>query len=774
MTHDGAHNVEQAASQSFEILQQGMRQNRLSDAVESADRGLASSGLSETERRQVGQMVAQQLETAGLLPRVMVEYGQSQFKDLSNGDHYIHAQDLDSRLMSGIETYSPIKGMIARSLRNRIDEISLQHEDASSFHDDRPSRSDEIAKGISTKDLSEWGQEQSNGRFHTQMSRQMLSSFGSREKWLNLAGPDGLLEKGELDRAKRDSMRFGPDEKAVLDYMRENYGGIRAARDGDNWNKMTLSDVLDWSAKHGADPQIGLEQPEFRPRMGDVNFTVDPRDKVGGASAQGLDAIEVGFKNHSLSDSLRAMDQHLTSGAYTPQEVAAITGNIEQSLAQRNLMGRVMGEYGSQNFDSLNNINGNKSYIHASELDTVLQSNIAARSPLEAMVLRNMRNNVDAIAMLHNDVTNDDSDRAEQSRGISKGDLRDLTENTENRNNDRAMSARMLANFGRTEDFQGLAGSDNVIKENELEAARNDTFKYNPEQRAVLGYMLDNYGTIRHTVDGDGRGISISDMIGHAAKFGVRPEDVFSANAAPPQEQEGVQLDQGQPERVVQRDLPVEGQPVERQPVERQPVERQPVERQPQRPRLETLDIDPRLGAPNETKSVKIERSDRFWNMANRKYGYPAIEAIFEANGLKPQAVQNGNSIELRDPDYVAGREYVLPSQDQIPELTQAYRARASQMRDQFSSRVGPAECATDVKLIYGDTLSKLALQKYGRNVPIEALYEANNLPPRIVNDNGCIMKLEPIYYAGRTYVLPPADQIEALADAYRRKHFQG
>jgi len=760
MTHDGAHNVEQAASQSFEILQQGMRQNRLSDAVESADRGLASSGLSEAERRQVGQMVAQQLETAGLLPRVMVEYGQSQFQDLSNGDRYIHAQDLDSRLMSGIESYSPIKGMIARSLRNRIDEISLQHEDASSFHDDRPSRSDEIAKGISSKDLSEWGQEQSNGRFHTQMSRQMLSSFGSREKWLNLAGPDGLLEKGELDRAKRDSMRFGPEEKAVLDYMRENYGGIRAARDGDNWNKMTLSDVLDWSAKHGADPQIGLEQPEFRPRMGDVSFTVDPRDKVGGASAQGLNAIEVGIKNHSLSDSLRAMDQHLTSGAYTPQEVAAITGNIEQSLAQRNLMGRVMGEYGSQNFDSLNNINGNKSYIHASELDTVLQSNIASRSPLEAMVLRNMRSNIDGISMLHNDVTNDDSDRAEQSRGISKGDLRDLTENTETRNNDRAMSARMLANFGRTEDFQGLAGSDNVIKENELEAARSDTFRYNPEQRAVLGYMLDNYGTIRHTVDGDGRGISISDMLGHAARYGVRPEDVFSAGPEP---------QNVQPEHVVQRDIPVERQPVERQPVERQPVERQPV-----RPRLETLDIDPRLGGPDETKSVKVERSDRFWNMANRKYGYPAIEAIFEANGLKPQAVQSGNSIELRDPDYVAGREYVLPSQDQIPELTQAYRARASQMRDQFSSRVGPAESATDVKLIYGDTLSRLALQKYGRNVPIEALYEANNLAPRIVNDNGCVMKLEPIYYAGRTYVLPPADQIEALANSYRRKYFQG
>lgn len=773
MTIDGAQNVEQAASQSFEILQQGMRQNRLSDAVETADRGLASSGLSEAERRQVGQIVAQQLETAGLLPRVMVEYGQSQFSDLSNGDRYIHAQDLDSRLMSGIETYSPIKGMIARSLRNRIDEISLQHEDASSHHSDSPSRSDEIAKGISSRDLSEWGQDQRNGRFHSQMSRQMLSSFGSREKWLNLAGPDGLLERGELDRAKRDSMRYGPDEKAVLDYMRENYGGIRAARDGDNWNKMTLSDVLDWSAKHGADPQIGLEQPEFRPRMGDLSFTVDPRDKVGGASAQGLNAIEVGIKNHSLSDSLRAMDQHLTSGAYTPQEVAAITGNIEQSLAQRNLMGRVMGEYGSQNFDSLNNINGNKSYIHASELDTVLQSNIASRSPVEAMVLRNMRNNVDGISMLHNDVTNDDSDRAEQSRGISKGDLRDLTENTETRNNDRAMSARMLANFGRTEDFQGLAGSDNVIKEDELEAARIDTFRFNPEQRAVLGYMLDNYGNIRHTVDGDGRGISISDMLGHAAKFGVRPEDVFSANPAPQDSQRDLQGDlqteSGQPERVVHRD-----EPVERQPVERQPVERQPVERQPVRPRLETLDIDPRLGGPNETKSVKIERSDRFWNMANRKYGYPAIEAIFEANGLKPQAVRNGDSIELRDPDYVAGREYVLPSQDQIPELTQAYRARASQMRDQFSSRVGPAESATDVKLIYGDTLSRLARQKYGRNVPIEALYEANNLAPRIVNENGCVMKLEPIYYAGRTYVLPPADQIEALANSYRRKYFQG
>lgn len=769
MTHDGAQNVEQAASQSIDILQDGIRQNRLSEAVSSADQGLSSSSLTEAERRQVGQLVAERLEGAGLLPRVLVEYGQANFNELANRDKYIHAHDLDSRLQSGIETYSPIQGMIARSLRNRIDDIAVQHEDSYRHNDDHFNRSDEIAKGISSKDLTEWGETKVNGRFHLQMSAQMLGNFGSQEKWLNLAGPDGLLEKDELDRAKFDPVRFNPEQKTVLGYMRDNYSGIRAARDGDNWNKMTLSDVVDWSAKHGADPQLGIEQPAYKPRLSDMSLSVNETDRVGGATAQGLDSIDTGLRNHNVTAAIRALDNHLTSGAYSPEEVAAITGNIAGSLAQSNRMGRVMGDFGKENFDSLNNLIDNKKYIHASELDTVLQSDIASRSPVEAMVLGTMRGNIDSIAMLHNDVTNDDSNRAEQSRGISRGDLDDLTEANDNLNNDRQMSASMLANFGQMDDFRKLAGSDNLIKEDELEKAKLDTFKFSPDERAVIGYMHDNYGNIRSAVDGDGRGISISDVLGHAAKFGVRPEDVMQRQTAPVIEP----VQQGQ---VIREEVisvrPVEGrqQPPARQ-VEAPPVR---VERtQLQRPRLQTLEIDPRLGAPNETKSVELTRSDRFWNMANKKYGYPAIEAIFEANGLKPSVVQNGRQVEIRDPEYHAGKEYVLPKQEDIPALTESYRGRANQLRDQFSSRVGPAEYGTEVKLMYGDTLSALALQKYGRNVPIEALYEANNLPPRVVNENGCVKKLEPIYYAGRKYVLPPVGEIDALTRAYRQKHFQ-
>ncbi|HMP52957.1 MAG TPA: LysM peptidoglycan-binding domain-containing protein, partial [Candidatus Melainabacteria bacterium] len=74
----------------------------------------------------------------------------------------------------------------------------------------------------------------------------------------------------------------------------------------------------------------------------------------------------------------------------------------------------------------------------------------------------------------------------------------------------------------------------------------------------------------------------------------------------------------------------------------------------------------------------------------------------------------------------------------------------------------------------YGDTLSSLAIKKYGHAVPIEALYAANNLPPRFEQDaNGCVIAREPIYYAGRKYVLPPADQIQALARAYEQKYFR-
>jgi len=129
--------------------------------------------------------------------------------------------------------------------------------------------------------------------------------------------------------------------------------------------------------------------------------------------------------------------------------------------------------------------------------------------------------------------------------------------------------------------------------------------------------------------------------------------------------------------------------------------------------------------------------------------------------------VVNGRT-ELRDPIARQGARYLFPAEDELEVLTSRYRERAEKLRTTYADRVGPPDQSTEVRLIYGDTFWRLALAKYGREVPAEAIFEANKLVPTVDKDSNKLV--EPIYYAGKTYRLPAEDEIEELANAYRKQ----
>ncbi len=771
MSIDGAqNNVEKATSFAFDSIQDGIKNNNLTDAVSGVDQELAGSQLNGQEKLAVSQALGSRLQQAGLLPRVLVDYSSQSFESLSNGDRYIQSVDLDGVLQAGIESSAPVKGLIARQLRTNMGSIALSHEDASSFHDDRPSDSEEIGKGISRKDLSEWGEGKTKGYVHGEMSAKLMKNFGNAQAWRNLAGSDNLLSGSELDDAKVDTVRFNAEQRNTLAYIDDNFGGIRASSKGDSNFKVSLSDVVDWSAKHGVASDTA-EAPTKHQVEANLEANVDERNKVGSNARLGLQVIEAGIKDGTLTENIRQFDSHLVNSDLSTGEVTAIRNQIGRDLNGSQMLKRTMGQFVVENFDQLK---GDNSYIHPTELDAFLQSEEVKRHPIEGMIMANLRHNSDTIAMAHDDVRHDDSDSAEKSRGISLDDAIAMRDEDVETRQHVDMSKNMLSFFGSTERFTEIARGDDGISKDDLDTAKRDSFKYSADERSTLTYMRENYGSIKSASSGDGSKISLSDIVNHAGKYGITGETLAmeQANRSEARPLNGRVEAHGETHRHdAENGGPVfrrEGEPRPRQP-ERQPErqERAP-ERHTERPRR--MDV----GDASEATKVTIGKNQRIWNMALEKYGTPAIEAIFEANGMQPSVVERNGQTVILDPAYKAGDEIVLPAAQDLPELTERYRAKADHLRDQLSGRAGEANEPTSVQLMYGDTLSALALQKYGRHVPIEALYEANNLPPRFEKDQqGRVVVKEPIYFAGRSYCLPPIQDIDRLARSYVQKHFR-
>jgi hypothetical protein len=78
-------------------------------------------------------------------------------------------------------------------------------------------------------------------------------------------------------------------------------------------------------------------------------------------------------------------------------------------------------------------------------------------------------------------------------------------------------------------------------------------------------------------------------------------------------------------------------------------------------------------------------------------------------------------------------------------------------------------EGGSQVTLKSGETFWKLAEQKYGGKHPIEAIYAANGLYPKVTEKDGKIEMTDPTYQAGKSYTMPSEKDIAALTKQYRQ-----
>lgn len=756
--HDAYNNVDSATDSAFQTIKEGIVSENLVEAVQNLDQQLSGSQLSPQEKFQVSKGLGDKLQESGLLPRAVVDYASNNFQELSNDDRYIENLDLDGLLQSRIEYQQPVKGMIARQLRSNMSDITLAHTDSHSHHDDSRDDRQEIAKGISKKDLSKWGGGKSLDLAHETMSAKMISYFGNTSSWNEIAGTDMLLSSSELDVHKQDGTKFSADQMNTLSYMDKYFGGIKASNSGDSNFKMSLSDVVNWASKKGVNTDAvqaaNLRQP--------VEHTLDASDPIGTSAELGVKAITAGIANGNLSQNIRDFDRFLTGSGLNPDQVNQVQVRIRQDLSSQNLLKRTMGDFVSQNFDSLS---GGDKYIKVNELDSIIRSEDAPEHPTESMILKNVRHNLGTIAMISDDVRHTDTDSAEINRGISLKDAQALSlDDIETRNNVE-MSKGMLRQFGNPTDFERLANGDSKVSKDDLNEARFDNIKYTPDEISSINFMRDNFGSIKGANSGDGWKITLSDIVSFAGKNGVTGETLAMEDAAIAAKRARPEIIQPVKESVAKDKAPNVA------PERQAEVKIDAVEKAHQRRQIR----DTRVGDANEATIVKLNPGDRIWNLANSKYGTPAIEAIFEANGMSPQVVVQDGKPTLFDPSYKAGTEIVLPKAEDVPALTEQYRVKTEHLKAELAeARAGQANEETSVKLIYGDTLSALAMKKYGKAVPVEALYMANNLPPVVRrHENGCVTYHEPTYYAGKTYKLPPLQDVEALAARYRRRYFK-
>lgn len=798
----GNDRVEQASRYAVGQIEQGLKENNLNNVLDELDRNLTNGGLSKNELAQVSNNVARNLENRGLLPQVVVEFGTGHFEPLARGSKQIQAHDLDRRIQGGMGEKFPIQGMLMGEMRNRIDGIALAHQDASSWdRDSHPSADEEIGKGISKKDLQEWGKAEQKTFHHRSLSTQMVNEFGSVGEWTKLAGADRLLTKDELDAAIKDTFAFSPEQRNVLSYMRENYGDIRETRSGDSWNKMSYSDMLDYSRNKGvrsdfplaqvsntegqaaprsvseaqAEPRQrpdALAEPRQRPdaqarQTADRSLaTADAPHKratesdinVDSETRQAMDVIDRGIREGRLVDAVRSVDRELTSGRLSPDQVHEITTRVGGQLSSNLMMTRAIGQYSQENFQALS---GGEKYIQANDLDVQLRNGSLASSPVEGMLVNGLRRQMDAIAPVHDDVINSNSDTSsERARdeirwGVSKNDLKDWSEAGEKHRNHVENTVSVVRFFGSNDEWTRLSGADGLLDKDEAKAARNDTFTYNADQRAALNYLVDNYSSIKSTRD-DGSKMTLSDVLDYGSKMGITSETIRARDEARAEFIRRSELRPPEPRAEEPRRRPDAVEPRVRPDAAQQ-----------------QSDLQRRVGPADQVSQVQMGNRDTLWALSSAKYGSPEIKAIWEANGMAPRSVPaEGRANQLRDPRTEVGRNYTLPAQQDVSGLSQRYDARANELRAASQDRVGKPEEATPVDLIYGDTLSRLARQKYGRNVPIEALFEANNLQPTFVQKDGQTVVVPPTYFAGKTYILPPESQLQELAARHRAKFF--
>lgn len=78
-------------------------------------------------------------------------------------------------------------------------------------------------------------------------------------------------------------------------------------------------------------------------------------------------------------------------------------------------------------------------------------------------------------------------------------------------------------------------------------------------------------------------------------------------------------------------------------------------------------------------------------------------------------------------------------------------------------ARLGGKNERVEIVLASGETFWRLSESKYEGRHPIAAIFQANGLQPSVVYENGLRRLVDPVYFAGKTYVLPAWSEVEDL-----------
>jgi len=176
-----------------------------------------------------------------------------------------------------------------------------------------------------------------------------------------------------------------------------------------------------------------------------------------------------------------------------------------------------------------------------------------------------------------------------------------------------------------------------------------------------------------------------------------------------------------------------------------------------------------RVGAADEAVRIVLKKGDTFWSLAGCKYGgiHP-IDAIYAANKLAPSYVEVDGMQRLVDPIYYAGKEYTLPSIQEVPALKADFWKNFDPRS--IKERVGEANQRTAVCIRWDETIHELSALKYNGRSPSKAIFEINALSPTVHVIDGAKQVLDPIYQAGWSYIFPAEDEIAELERRYESR----
>ncbi|HEY9677251.1 MAG TPA: hypothetical protein V6C76_04555 [Drouetiella sp.] len=178
------------------------------------------------------------------------------------------------------------------------------------------------------------------------------------------------------------------------------------------------------------------------------------------------------------------------------------------------------------------------------------------------------------------------------------------------------------------------------------------------------------------------------------------------------------------------------------------------------------LELKKRLGPPDLAAKIVLRKGETFWRLAELKYnGKHPIAAIYQVNNLKPSFEDREGKRVLVDPIYHAEVEYTLPASAEIEQLTAQFWQAVDSRTDK--ERVGSCDERTTVNLRWDETFSQLSAIKYDGADYSKAVFQINQMLPKVTLQHGSRSVQEPVCQAGCSYIFPAKNEIAELEKQY-------